>query len=311
MGDRKIKRGIYILCFSLVFIFVLSMVSAGVFKDWITGKAQTQNAVLNITVTGGRAPIIMGVYNNTMTDISSGTTEGPSLTYVTIVFNASDADGVGNINNATAKINFSKTGEATRQNTSCLPVTGQTSPLSMNFTCNITMWWFDGPGIWDISAYITDLSSNTAYNNTVKNFTIGATNGLLANQTTINWSAINPGATAQEAQQIMGLNNTGNQQKSVYVNSSDLRGDTNAAYALGANNFSVKNAAGCGGTAMVNRTDTNVTSVQLPRGNYTWNNGTAMANLYFCLESSNANLISQSYSTGPAGSGAWIIKLGS
>jgi len=306
------KRGIYILCFSLILILTLSMVSAGAFSNlWgkITGKAQTANVGLNISVTGGSAPIIIGIYNQTMTDFSSGLNEGPAKSYISIIFGVNDADGIGNVNNATPKINFSISGEPVRQNTSCIWVSGQSTATSANYTCNITMWWFDAPGTWDISAYIADFSSNIGYNHTAKTFSIGPVMGFIANQTTVNWSAITPGASNQEAGNIIGLNNTGNTQKSIWVNASDLRGDSNPTYALGANNFSAKNAGGCEGTLMQNRTDVNVTSIQIPRGNYTWNNATGQVNVYFCLETSNSNLIAQSYST--QNTGAWIIKVGS
>jgi len=305
------KRGIYILCFFVVIVLTLSMVSAWDFWDKITGKALTQTTTLNITVTAGSAPVIVAVYNETATNLISGTTEGPALSYVIVVFRVNDPDGLANINNGSATINFSKTGEATRQNSSCAFVVGQSTATQANYSCNVTMWWYDGPGTWGINAYIADLSSNIGYNSTVKNLTIGSTNGLLANRSSITWPSISPGAANTEASQFMGINNTGNEAKSFYVNGSDLRGDVNPAYALGATNFSVDDAAGCGGTFVTNRTSINMTAVTvIPRGNYTWNNATGQANIYFCLETSNSNLIAQPYSTAPAGSGAWIVQLG-
>ncbi len=310
----EIKRGIKFIFLFIIIILTISLVSAGLLGDFlkkltITGKADSANVALSITVTSGSAPIILKIYNESMTDVSSGTNEGPTATYVIIKFNASDSDGIANLNNATAKINFSRTGESTRENTSCLFVAGQSSANSANYTCNITMWWFDSPGIWDISAYIADLNSNIAYNHTSKNFTVGTTDGIKANQTSLTWPSISPGATNTEANEFIGINNTGNRARSVYVNASDLIGASNANYALGASNFSAKNAAGCEGTALVNRTDTNITSITvLADGNYTLNDGTAQKNLYICLETSNANLIAQSYTT--AALGSWIAKVG-
>jgi hypothetical protein len=308
------KRGIYTWVLIIaVIILTLSLVSAGVLKDFyakITGKAPTQVVGLNITVTGGNAPVILEVYNYSMTDVSSGTNEGPSLTFISIVFNASDAQGVGNLNNASAKINvtWSEGTSAVRENTSCARVAGQSNAISANFTCNITLAWWDAPGVWDITAYIADLNGNLCCNDSVRNFAIGPTDGMAANQSFLNWSSISPGASNQEAVDFVGINNTGNRDRSLLVNSSDLIGETNADYALGANNFSVKDSAGCEGTAMVNRTDTNVTSARLLAGNYTGNNVTAKENLYFCLETSNLDLAAQAYSTSTLGT--WILKLG-
>lgn len=310
----KIKRGAYVFIFVIAtIILTVSFVSAGLISDFyakITGKASTQNVGLNITVTSGTAPVILAVYNYSMTDISSGTNEGPSLTFISIVFNASDSQGVGNLNNASAKINVTHSDgtSAVRENSSCALVAGQSDATSANFTCNITMAWWDAPGTWNITAYIADLNSNICCNASIRNFAIGPTDGMAANQSFLNWSAISPGASNQEAIDFVGINNTGNRDRSLLVNSSDLIGEDNPSYALGANNFSVKNAAGCEGTAMVNRTDTNITSARLLAGNYTGNNATAKENLYFCLETSNPDLIAQSYSTSTLGT--WILKLG-
>jgi hypothetical protein len=299
------KRGIYILCFFIIIVLTLSMVSAWDFWDRITGKAATQTTTLSITVTTGSAPVVIAVYNETM---GYTPTEGPALTYVATVFRVNDPDGIGNLNNGTATINFSKAGEPTRQAT-CTFVAGQSTATQANYTCNVTMWWYDGPGVWGINAYIADLSSNTGYNSTIKNFSVGTTDGLIANKSSLTWPSISPGASDQEATQFMGLNNTGNRPRGIEVNATDLRGDSNPAYALGANNFSVKNAAGCGGNITSNRTYVNITFVTVfDRGNFTWNNGTAQANLYYCLETSNSNLIAQSYSTAAAGSGAWTVR---
>jgi hypothetical protein len=301
------KRGIYILCFFVIIVLMLSMVSAWDFWDKITGKASTQNVGLNISVTSGSAPVIIAIYNETSTGMASGPNEGPVPTYVTAVFRVNDPDGIGNINNATAIINFSKSGDATRQVT-CTFVAGQSTATQANYTCNVTMWWFDGPGTWGVNAYIVDLNGNVGYNSTAKNISVGTTDGLQANQTSLTWPSISPGAQNTEALQFMGLNNSGNRPRTLEVNSSDLRGDVNSAYALGANNFSVKNAAGCEGSAMVNKSYENITSVTVfNRGNYTLNNGTAQANLYFCLETSNSNLIAQPYST--ATTGSWIVRV--
>ncbi len=305
------KRGIYVFVLFFAILLTLSMVSAGGFDEFwdkITGRATTQDVSLSVTVTGGSVPVVVAVYNETATSMQSGPNEGPAPTHVIAVFRVNDPDGIGNLDNSSAVMNFSLAGETTRQAT-CTFVAGQSTSTQANYTCNVTMWWYDAPGQWTINTYIEDLSGNSGYNSTSKNVYVGTTDGLLANQTSLTWPSINPGAANTEANEFMGLNNTGNRPRSLYVNPSDLLGDVNENYALGANNFSVKNATGCEGTLMVNRTDTNITSVAVfNRGNYTLNDGTAQANLYYCLETSNSNLIAQSYSTGALG--AWIIKTG-
>ena len=304
------KRGIYILGVSLAIILTLSMVSAGTFGnlwDKITGKASQSNVDLNISVTGGTPPRIIAVYNETSDTVDGGINEGPAPSYVPVVFRVEDADGIANLNNGSALVNYSKSGETTREVT-CVFVEEESTGTQANYSCNVTMWWWDGPGTWDINPYIADYSGNTAYNASVATFAVGPTDGLLANQTSLTWPSISPGSSDTEANEFMGINNTGNRDRSIFVNSSDLIGEDNPDKALGANNFSVKNAAGCSGTLMVNRTDTNVTSAHLTHGNYTINDGTAQENIFFCLETSNSDLTAQAYST--RDSGAWIVKVG-
>ena len=120
---NKIKRYFKFTFLFIIIILTISLVSAGLFNDLfkkltITGKAQQADVGLNITVTSGTEPVIVDIYNGSMTDVSSGTNEGPSATYVTIKFAVEDADGIGHLNNETAKIKFSKTNEATRTNAS-------------------------------------------------------------------------------------------------------------------------------------------------------------------------------------------------
>ena len=78
----------FFLVFVLAVMLVLPFTSAG-FVDWvnkITGKATSQPVELNITVGAGSSPQIVFVYNDTMTDVSSGPNEAPVATDVTIKF---------------------------------------------------------------------------------------------------------------------------------------------------------------------------------------------------------------------------------
>jgi hypothetical protein len=167
------------------------------------------------------------------------------------------------------------------------------------------MWWWDSPGTWKINASIEDINGNKAFNDSTT-FLIGSTTGFLANSTQLSWPEINPGASNQEANESLLLNNTGNTQVSVEVNATDLLGENNPAYALGANNFSVHTAPGCGGTTMSNYTYVTVVGATISKGNYSLDDGTAQEVIYFCLETSNSNLISQPYSTGTR---TWTIRV--
>jgi parallel beta-helix repeat protein len=277
----------------------------------------TDNNIINFTISqnklddfftldGDTPPEITVVYNATeMTDVSSGPIEGPVATYILINFTAYDAQGFGNLNDSAVKINFSLAGEEPRINSSCA-LLGDYDTNYANYTCNVTMWWWDAPGTWTINASIEDNEGNSGFNDSTT-FALGETTGFLANATQLNWPEISPGAINQEANESILLNNTGNKQMSIEINATDLIGENNPAYALGAINFSVHTAAGCGGTSMSHYVYTTVVGATIPKGNYSLNDGTAQEVIYFCLEESNSGLIAQPYST--TQEGTWRIRI--
>ena len=289
----------------LLVVALLFFVGVGDFWDKITGRlGSTTTVVHNITVTSGSGPVVYTVWNETMTDVSSGPTED-SATYVMINFSVSDADGYGNLNDSTAAISFNLSG-ATRTNTSCARVDGAGNYA--NYTCNVTMWWFDAPGTWSINASISDTSSNVA-TNTTNTFDVGTTAGFSASPSELTWADIGPGAVGVEPSggEYILMNNTGNLIRDVEVNATNLYGEMNSAQALWAANFTSHISAGCGGTAMVADAFTQVVDASLPIGNYTLDDGTGQEGIYLCLEAANAVLDAQSYSTASAGS--WTLRI--
>ena len=283
----------------------MPMASAGFWSDFkarITGEALEANVGLNITITAGTAPTIPIVSNDTMTDLSSsGPNEGPVRTNVFINFTAFDADGFGNLDDSTALINFSRTGENTRENASCGLLADYNTNYA-NYTCNVSMWWWDGVGLWNITAYIADFSSNAA-TNTSQRFSIGTTTGIIASPGNLTFPSVAPGATSSlSTNDPMLFNNTGNLPRYLEINSTNLLGETNATFALYANNFTVKVTDACEGDPMVDHSFVNITGNDLPTGNYTLADGTAQEQLYFCLELAGYELIAQAYSTGAEGS---------
>jgi len=157
--EGKIKS--FILILGVMGILLLSLVSASWF-DWvkktITGKATTVPFDLNITVGG---PEIITVYNQTDAVTIN---EGPDYSEAIINFTVYIPVGVENLNLSTAKVNLSFTNEDTRTNASC-KVTDYEGDYA-NFTCNVTMWWWDANDTWTINAYIKDNASNAAINTT-------------------------------------------------------------------------------------------------------------------------------------------------
>lgn len=288
-------------------MFLMTFVSAGFFNEtWslITGRVGTTNPVTQtITVTGGSAPVIYDVWNETMTDLSSSGPTEDSPTYVIINFSASDSEGAGNLDDSTAFIDLESGG--TSRTASCTKY--ESSGNYANYTCNVTIWWFDPASTaWTINASISDTSTNYAQNIT-DIFAVGSLAGFSSSPSSLTWSSISPGAIDAEPTNNILMNNTGNMVRNVELNATDLIGETNSAQALWAANFSAHTASGCSsGTTMVADTYTDVAGASLPVGNYTGGSA-GQEEIYICLEAANAILDAQDYST--TARGAWTVKI--
>ena len=311
------KKGIYMIFSLIVFsILIIPLISAG-FSEWhktITGKGTSQSVTVNISMVAGTAPNITAVFNGSSEiNISGGLNEGPATTGITINFTVYEGDGYANINSTSAKVNVTKSGQETRSNSSCMQNSGAGGKYA-NYSCNVTIWWWDGNGEWTITAYIEDNDGNKTQNLSTK-FQIGTTTGFNSNSI-LSWNQISPGAVNQTPSNNITINNTGNTAittGNIKVNATNLLGEATSTLALYANNFSAHiltgNNAECNVTAttMSKGVDTGVTGAALAVGNYTLSNGTAQEYLYFCLRIIGGELSSQSYST--AGDGSWTVKI--
>lgn len=316
------KRNKY-WAFIFVFLFILAIVSVGYFTGFfgrITGLVPKYIG-LNITV---GAPLITAVYNYTLLGISP--TVGPAYTSIIINFTTYHGAGSQYLNDSTAKVNITMPNEITRENATCSRY--QSSANYVNYTCNVSMWWYDGAGVWNIVASIIDNNTNFVRNNTA-NFTLGAITGFDIDPVNLTWTAMGPGSTNQtSSNDPLELNNTGNQPiglgggsslTNISINATHLRGETNNTQALWAGNFSAYWDTGgiscsgaacleCWGTKMNYGTYTNLTGVNLTKGNYTLDDGyTGQEMLYFCLRLAGSDLSSQAYST--KNESVWTIRI--
>ena len=266
-------------------------------------------------------PEITSVYNQTLLSITLN--PGPAPTGIIINFTAYDLDG--DLNDSTAKINISMANEQTRENGTCIRY--QSSTYYSNYTCNVTMWWFDGAGTWNITASILDNTTLFAQNNSAV-FQIGLTTGFEISPSVLNWPVFMPGSRNQtSSNDPIIVNNTGNQQfgngtggtSNISINATNLIGEINSAFRLWANNFSVSTVTGgvctngacveCNGnTGNLSRgLYVNVSNSTLPKGNYTKEDGTGQEQLYFCLRIIGNEISGQPYST--LQEGTWTIKM--
>ncbi len=319
------KREVLIL--SVVFIIALSLisVSAGPLSEWfkkkITGKATSQNFVVNVTL-ANTPPNITAVSRLADQSITEDNTFA-----VFINFTVYDADGFNNLNDASARANFTRAGEAVRQNSSCVR-TAQYATNYSNYTCAIYMWYFDGSGIWNISVAINDTSNGISVNSSATtnqslNVTLLSTTALTSFPSSLTFASINPGGSNQSSNNDpLTLNNTGNKNVTVgnvEMNATNLLGETDSTKGVYAGNFSIGVSTGSNAECDISSGENNASSMvksifqavnrsSLSQGNHSINNGIAgQEQLYICIRSAGSELSAQSYST--SNQGSWTVKV--
>ena len=318
---REIGKEVRIIIMIFVSIFVVvlitSTVSAGFFNDLkskLTGKA-TQSVDLNITV---GVPAIVTVFNDTIV-VTSGPNEYPPTTDIIVNFSVDNSAGYEFLNDSTAKVNV--TFAVTRTQSSCTRIQGAGN--NANYSCNVTVWWFDATGTYNITAEIYDNSSNAAIN-TSTDFVLGERTAFTQSPASLAWPGLAPGDTNKTSNNDpLLLNNTGNDiidAGNLKVNASDLRGESTPTERIFAANMSIHHATGgacsgaacteCGGSVM-NRTVFNaVTGANLTAGNITINDGSiGQEELYFCIRILGSGLSEQSYSSANETEWSWIVQI--
>jgi len=323
---KIVKENKKIFVFIFILIFVVALIAivyfSGFFGKITTFDTATLKSVgLNITV---GAPLIIEVINWSTTMVLS---QGPLSTSREINFTVYHGAGSQFLNDSTAFMNISLVGgvgEVVRNN-SCTRFNFSTNYVT--YTCNMTMWWWDGGGNWKINAEITDNNSNTNVNSSTTLY-VGSTTGFEISPNNLSWAAMGLGATNQSSSNDpLILNNTGNQPvgnasgtSNISINATDLKGETNAAYSLFANNFSAGPIGGtcpgaacseCGGGFAGNFSVSryaNVSNMTLPKGNYSVEDGsTGQEKMYFCLRIAGYEITSQAYST--VNQNPWTVKI--
>jgi hypothetical protein len=313
-GMKKMKkRNIAILSVLLLVVLLFPLASAGIFDFLKSSGKAIDTFDVNISVTSG-VPWIYDVFGYSVVNLNLG----PGNTHFLINFSVNDSDGADNFNNATAALNLSLGSEVTRYNSSCWVY--EYSGNHANISCNITMWWYDGDGNWEIGFNITDLNGNTG-TNTTQLITVNTLDGFEMYPPDLTFTSLTPGTYNQTPANYLIMNNTGNIAYTsglVDINASDLRGEDTPGYALWAGNFSASPYTGgaieCNGssvsaTELSNFTYASITNVVLNDGNYTINaGGTGQENMYLCLREVGSELSEQFYSTDNLG--AWTVRVG-
>ncbi len=286
------------------------------FNATVYDSAMNVNATLNRTITisvagANSAPNITYITINT----SFSPTED-SYTEVQFNFTAWDAEGFGNLDAKGGRANFTRAGEAVRQNSTCYQLNTFATNYA-NYSCTIQMWYFDASSTWNIAALVND-SSNGVGQNTTATFTYNQLSAFTISPAALTWASLSPGTTNQSATTFLKLNNTGNKNitsGNVQINATNLRGETDTNKAIWAGNMSV---AILNGSSIECNENTNQSAAFSPGVFTNATNGTLMVgnhsvagvgtrNLYVCIRTIGSELSSQSYST--TNEGSWTIKI--
>jgi len=269
--------------------------------------SQCNFASSNYTVTTNyTAPVNIAPNITYLSPITNTNPTEASSTPITFYSTMCDEDGVADLNDTSVKANFTRPGEATRENNSCILVSDINSTCA-NYSCTIKMWYFDGAGAWNVSVYGSDSSGLNA-TNTSTYFTYNLLQAMVIYPSNITFN-VNASASNQTAtNDPVIINNTGNYNMTnkIAVNAVNLLGETNSSEYLAAENFSIGIADNCAGTQLQNATDTNITGVILQAGNLSLGGGTGQEQLYYCLNEI-GGVSAQTYST--QGYGSWFIKV--
>ena len=315
---KRVVLGIFILGIVLISVVSISAGWTDIFKFGSDNKdlegELNEQAVATVKVSDTVSPpIILFV-----SDVTSAPTLGGSANLVKLVpkgqntivsfsFVAQQGGAEGNLPTATfSGAAFNRSGVTpieTIRSTSCLGSTLNNCPLSIcgntnsarNYSCSVTMIYYDGNGTWSINTTVTS-ATGTGINFT-KTFTVDKTFAAYAHTTYLNWtsSALNSLSTNKGSNNPIMIENNGNvPYPNVVINASDLNGTGQGQekYIIPANKFNANGGAGAGicnaasATALSNNFNVPVSQFTATRAIYT-DNGGKNTSMPFCITALN------------------------
>ena len=255
----------------------------------------------NLTITAAPPEIIYVSEIENIDPIEASSTQ--------VMFNVTiyDAEGFANINFSSISANFTRLG--TTRIGSCAN-TANYSLYYANFSCLIDMWYFDSPGIWNISVSAKDNSGLTAYNTTTS-FQYNQLQAIVLSPSVITWQSIISGSFNQTSDNDPAIiNNTGNANLTIQINATNLLGEDYPEEIIFAGNISVSTNTGgsppaeCSGTTLSAGGFIDIANAVLSPGNLSA--GLGKQNLYYCIKEI-GDISSQVYST--RDSGSWTVRV--
>ena len=279
------KKGLYIVAV-FVSVLLIGLVSAGLLGDIrnaLTGHVAQQDTNVSVTVFGAD-PVTIEVDNSTLTGGVTPIENG--ITYVNVYAKVCDPNGFNDINVSSVSATYTNNTE-TRSNSSCVNISNIDSQC-LNFSCNVTMYYWDAPGFWNINVTANDYGNQTPQYNDSQTFSYNLLKALVISPNQLNWTGIYPTAVNETADNDPTVvNNTGNYNGTINLTGLDLYGLTITSEKFGVDNFTVEIVnASCGtgdSVFLVNATDSLVTNSVANRGNLSAGSGAGQEELYYCI----------------------------
>ena len=278
-----------------------------------TFKAYAQDTAGNVNTTEEREveiitiaeepPEIIYVENIPDVDPTAGSIEN-----VNFVFTAYDANGFNDLNDSSARANFTKEGYTSeslkREDLNCSRIAEWDSYYA-NYSCTIGLWYFDEPGFWNITVAIADNEEEWAVNDS-ESFFYKFYTDFICFPTLLDWGILERGTEDHLLPYPVTINNTGNMDIEIFkINASNLFEEDYPELVFGVGNFSVDVSHVCEGTGLVHDEKIDILNSGVAHGNLSLGGGVAQGNLSFCLEQIPPDLLGRTYST-PEERG-WII----
>jgi hypothetical protein len=235
-------------------LFLIALIAITIPGAFYALGAASDSFTVALTV-GNVAPVIEAVQANAAGSPAAGTT-----TIVQIRFNVSDQNAQTTLNDSAAYVNLT---QASVQRQSSVCSGSQINLTHRTYLCNVTIFFYDAPGIWNIWAYAQDNSGASDVENSTS-FTMGNTDDITIDAASISFTG-NPGQNdIQSTPGNVTINNTGNQN---YLNIGLTGFDLNSGVDLiGAGNFSVNSSNSANGQLLINNSAINVSNTSLLRG---------------------------------------------
>lgn len=241
----------------LYFVFSVLMILGMVL---LTQGGDTDTTDVNATI-NNVAPEIIEVAT-----VGAQTPVAGSQTPVAIWFTAEDENGIRDLDNDTANISCNLTGETVRYNVSCTAET--VNVTTMNYTCSIKLWYWDGTGNWQVNASVEDLAGNHGENITTS-FSYGSLLAMNMSPEKLTFGNLDMGDVDKDAtNDPLNVTNLGNTPISqLSVKGYNLTGLDYPSDNIGVGNFAVNVTNVSCGTTLVDSSAVTVPDSSIAKGN--------------------------------------------